>query len=130
MVAVQLVGVAVLVTVLLAFLRPLRPELSLGTGLAAALVVALFFLPQVGQVVRLLESLATQAGLDPLYLRTILKIIGIAYLVGFASQLSRDAGERALAETVEFAGKALILVAALPVFYAVLSSLLSFMPHR
>ena len=62
------------------------------------------------------------------YLNTLLKIMGIAYLAEFGSQICRDAGEGVIAGKVEFAGKLLILVMALPLLAAVLETILNFVP--
>jgi len=50
----------------------------------------------------------------------ILKVIGIAYIAEFGAQVCRDAGEGAVAAKVELAGKALVLLLALPIVYAIL----------
>ena len=58
--------------------------------------------------------------IDTAYLAVMLKVIGVAYLAQFASDLCRDAGEGAVAGKVELAGRVLILALCLPVFAAIL----------
>jgi stage III sporulation protein AD len=71
-----------------------------------------------------LQQLAIKANIDFVYLNTILKILGIAYLASFCSEICRDAGEGVIASRVEFAGKILILVLGIPILMAVLQSIL------
>ena len=62
------------------------------------------------------------------YMGTILKIVGVAYIADFGSQICRDAGEGALASKIEFAAKIIVLVMAVPIIVAVLQSLLKLVP--
>ena len=63
-----------------------------------------------------------------MYLQTILKIIGIAYIAEFGSQVCRDAGEGAVANKIEFAAKVLIMVMAVPIIALVLDTIVRLLP--
>ena len=54
------------------------------------------------------------------YFSIVLKVIGIAYLTQFGSQLCADAGESAIAAKIELAGKVLMMTAAAPVLTGLL----------
>ena len=58
----------------------------------------------------------------------MVKIIGIAYIAEFGSQMIRDAGQEGIASKVEFAGKVLILIMAIPIINIVVETLLSLIP--
>ncbi|NCB30439.1 MAG: stage III sporulation protein AD, partial [Clostridia bacterium] len=62
-------------------------------------------------------------GLGANQLKLVFKVIGIAYVVQFAAEACRDAGEGAVASKVELAGRVLIVAVALPALMAVLSLL-------
>lgn len=53
----------------------------------------------------------------------------MAYLATFGAQLSKDAGEGSIAALIELAGKVLILVLAIPLFTALLETLLRLLPR-
>jgi stage III sporulation protein AD len=72
--------------------------------------------------------LASSANINLFYLTTILKIIGIAYIAEFGSQICKDAGEGSIAAKIEFAAKVLVMVLALPIIVAVLESILRLIP--
>lgn len=117
--AVELTGFAILAVVLLAVLRPMRPELAVLLTLGAGAVILLSLLPLIQRIIELLTTLAQRGNVPSLYLETILRIVGIAYIVEFGSQVARDAGEGALAAKVELGGKILILSLALPILLSV-----------
>jgi len=121
---VQVVGFALIATVLAVVLRQEKPELALGVAVAAGVVIFLSFVGKIGVVITVLNGMASRAGLNMVYTDTILKIVGIAYLADFGAQICRDAGEGALATKVEFAAKVLILLLALPIIVGLLDLLL------
>ena len=53
-------------------------------------------------------------------METLLKIIGIAYIAEFGAQITKDAGQGAIASKIELAGKILILVMAIPILTVVM----------
>lgn len=128
MAILQVVGFALVVVALLVVLRQERPELAVLAGAAAGIVILVTLLDRLNLVLDAVAGLAARAGLEPFYLGTVLRIIGVAYLAEFGAQVCRDAGEGALAHKVELAGKVLILVLAVPVILAVLDLMLRMVP--
>lgn len=121
---IQVVSFALVTAVLAVVLRSQRPELGLLAGVAAGVVIFLALIGKISAAVTILNNIAGRAGLNMVYLDTILKIVGIAYVADFGAQMCRDAGEGALAVKVEFAAKVLILVLALPILIGLLDLLL------
>ena len=83
---------------------------------------------KLGVVLNLFRELAEKAQISQLYLTTILKIIGIAYITEFGSQVCRDAGEGAVASKIEFAGKIFIMLMAVPIIALVLDTIVRLIP--
>lgn len=119
-----LMGLALLVTVVLVMLRPLRPEMATILALAAGALLIVLILGRLRGLIQVISDLAARVELQPLFLRTALKVIGLAYLAGFTAQVCRDSGESAMAGKVELVGKVAILALAMPVMWAVLNTLL------
>lgn len=124
----QIVGLALVVTVVGVVLRQIRPEISIQLTILAALMIFLLILGKVKVIIELLQNLADQANISSYYLLIVLKIVGIAYLAEFGAQICRDAGEGALATKVEMAAKVSVLVLAIPIIAAILESLVRLMP--
>lgn len=125
MAIIGLVGFSLAAGVVLVLLRQQRPELAIQLAMAVGAVLFFLIIGRIMTVVDMLESLITRARVDGLYLNTVLRIIGIAYVAEFGAQMLRDAGEGAVAGKVEMAGKVLILVLAVPIILAVLDTILS-----
>jgi stage III sporulation protein AD len=123
-----LVGITLAGAVLAVVLRQQRPELAMLLSLTIAVFIFLSVVGRIGAVVQVLRDLVERAGVSMFYLGTILKIVGIAYIADFGAQISRDAGEGAVAAKIEFAAKIMILVLAVPVVVAVLEAVLKLVP--
>jgi stage III sporulation protein AD len=126
--AARLVGLGLVVTVVAVTVRGTRPELALQLSLAGGALLLLLVLRRLAGVVGVLMDLAGRAHLSAPYLEIILKVIAVSYLVGLGAQVCRDAGERAVAEKMELAGRILILALALPIMMAVVDAVAGMLP--
>lgn len=124
----QIVAFGLIATVLAVVIRVQRPEFALALSVAAGVVIFLMVLSRIGSIMEIIRELSERAGISAIYLGTILKIVGIAYIAEFGGQICRDAGEGALAAKVEFAAKVLIMVLAVPILMAVLQALIKLVP--
>ncbi|MFY9377785.1 MAG: stage III sporulation protein AD, partial [Peptococcia bacterium] len=110
----QVVGIGLVGAILAIFVRERHKELAIFISLATGIILFLFAVSKIGTVLATLTELATRANINMFYLVTVLKIMGIAYLAEFGSQICRDAGEGSTASKIEFAAKVLVMVLALP----------------
>ncbi len=124
----QIVAIGLIATVLVVVVKSQKPELALLLSIAAGVIIFLLVLGKIGSIMDIIKDLAASAGINMVYLSTILKIIGIAYIAEFGAQICRDAGEGAIATKIEFASKILIMVLAVPIVVAVLQALLKLAP--
>ena len=92
------------------------------------LFIFLYVIGKIEAVITVLEQLADRSGIPSIYLKTILKIIGIAYIAEFGAQIVRDAGQEGIASKIEFAGKVLILVLAVPIISVIVETVLGLLP--
>ena len=101
-----------------------RSDIGVLVLLIAGISVLLYSLTKLNEILVFIKSISEKAGIDTLYIGIILKILAIAYLTSFASEICKDAGAGSLASKVELSGKIFILVLAIPILMAVLDSIL------
>ncbi len=124
----QILGVGFVVMLLILVIKQERPELAVQLSLALAGIIFLMALNKISVVINLFQDLAQKANISHIYLNTILKIIGIAYVTEFGAQVCRDAGESAVGAKIEFAGKILVTVMAIPIIALVLDTIVKLLP--
>lgn len=124
----QIVGLALVTTVLLLILRQEKPVMAVLLSIVFSVVIFIFMIGKITAILDIMKELVNRAGINYFFLATVLKILGVAYLGEFASAICSDAGEQAVARKVEFASKIIIAVLALPIIIAIIESLMELLP--
>lgn len=105
-------------------LKEKKSEIGLFVILAAGIGIFLYMVGQLSEVIDFIKDIANKASIDTLYIGIVLKILAIAYITSFCSEICKDAGAGSIGSKVEFAGKIMILGLAIPILMAVLDSIL------
>jgi stage III sporulation protein AD len=124
----QIVGIGFLATVLIIVIREQKPMFAFLLAIFVGISIFLALVGKIDGVITVLEQLAERSGIPTVYLKTMLKIIGIAYIAEFGAQIVRDAGLESIASKIEFAGKMLILVMAVPIISVIVENVLNLLP--
>lgn len=125
---VQIVGLGLVATILALVIKEQKPMFAFLIAIASGVIIFYFLIGKIAGVIQILEKLAVQADLNLVFLETILKIIGIAYIAEFGAQMTRDAGQGAIASKIEMAGKVLILVMAVPIIQIIIETVIDLLP--
>lgn len=121
----QIAAFVLIAAVLTGLVREYLPAYSVLCILACAVVLLIYLL---GLATPLVDWLNTYADYwDQTEFSAVIKAAGIALASQTTQDLCRDAGLSSLAGKVEFAGRCLILMCALPLFQAVAESLTGFL---
>ncbi|WP_353095890.1 stage III sporulation protein AD [Tissierella praeacuta] len=125
---IKIVGIGIVATVLIVVLKGTRPEFALFISLLTGVIIFSMILGELSYVIGILNTLARRINVEFAYFSTILKIIGMAYIVEFGAQISRDAGEESIAMKIELGGKVLIMVLAIPILLALMELIIKILP--
>lgn len=126
---ISIVGIGIVSTILVVLLRQSnKSEFALLVSLATGIVIFSMILNKLKYVVETLSQLIKNTNIEFAYFSIILKIIGIAYIVEFGSQISRDAGEEAIASKIELGGKVVMMVLAMPILLALMDLIIKILP--
>jgi len=125
---IQIVGIGIVATVLVLVLKNQRPELGILVSIITGLVIFFFAAAKLVGVIELLKDYARKVNIDSLYISTLLKVIGIAYIAEFGAEICKDAGESSIASKIELAGKIIIVVLAVPIITSLLELVIRILP--
>ncbi len=123
---VKLCGIVFLSLAVYALLRQYKPEYAVFSELAAGVLILLLGAGEVAGVRDFFLETMEASGVDPVYAGILLKALGTAVVIQFASAAARDSQMNALADKIEFAGKLLILGFCIPVLKGVLQLVAAF----
>ena len=90
-----------------------RSDISTLISLSAGAIIFLVVITQLNDVIYFIKDMADKANIDMVYIGVVLKILAIAYLATFCSEICKDAGAASIASKVEFSAKILILTLAI-----------------
>ena len=116
------IGFSLCAAALCVLLRQYRPEIALVISILCGVGVLLWLLEQLAPELQQLSNLALGSGGEAA--QVLLKALGICLITQVACDTCRDIGETAIAARLETAGKAAMLLLAMPVFSELLQQAL------
>ncbi|MNQ98238.1 Stage III sporulation protein AC/AD protein family protein [compost metagenome] len=125
---IQIVGLGLIVTILTLIIKEQKPMFAFLLAAFTGIVIFLFLIGKISSVIAVLEDLAVKSNVNIVFLKTILKIIGVAYIAEFGAQIVRDAGQDSIASKIELAGKVLIMVMAIPIITVIIETVVKLLP--
>jgi len=124
----KIVGLGITATILTIMVKQYKPEYSLHISIATGIAIFLLVIGKLASIFDVLVEMANKMNMNLVYLKSIFKIIGIAYISQFGAQICKDSGEDSIAMKIEFAGKIIIMALALPILLSILSLIENLMP--
>ena len=115
---------AVLLTVQL---KSVKSEYGVYLVMAAGIFIFLYGLGKMQVILDAMALIRDSIQVSRVYLDTLLKMIGIAYVAEFASGICRDAGYGSVGTQIEMFGKLSILAVSMPVFGALIETMQTFL---
>lgn len=104
-----------------------KPEYATYIGLAIGILIFCYALKEFEAVFSQLDMIRKYLGTGENYLAVLLKVIGITYICEFSSGICKDAGYGTVAEQIEILGKLSVMIAGIPILFAVIQQMQSFM---
>ena len=129
MLVFKIIGIGICGTVLALTVTQYRPELAIAVPVLSAAAILLLCVPYLSSVLTMFQNIAEESGIDTAYVKIVIKIIGVAYICQFASDICKDAGESSIAGKIELGGKVVIITLSMPIIYGLLeltSKIISF----
>ncbi len=116
-----LIGIAFLTAVASLLVKSIKPELSLAITLAGGIILLLFALDLAKDVLGIFDRITETTGISPVLVKTLLKMLGIGYLIEFTAGILQDFGCASLADKLVFCGKIIIFLLAVPILESALT---------
>ncbi|MGN0143935.1 MAG: stage III sporulation protein AD [Clostridium sp.] len=127
MLILKVISIAFAALFLILMLKQSGSSINILLALVTGALIFLVISEPLKEIITFLQNMSDKADINSVYVGIVLKIVGIAYIASFASALCKDANVDSLATQIDFAGKIMILVLAIPILMAVLNSILQIM---
>lgn len=120
---IQLILAGTAAAILTLWIRPLKPEYGLFLSLGAMLLLVGAAISQLDRILELIGTLVDYTGLEAVYYKILLKIMGLAWISQLASDICKEAGCSAISRQIDIYGKLLILSVSLPIVTALIETI-------
>jgi len=107
--------------------RGSKPEYATYIGLAVSIIIFCFSMRQMETITGQFMKIRSYLSGSEEYLSILFRLIGITYICEFSSDICRDAGYQAVAGQIEVLGKLVVMFAGLPILFAVIEQIQSFL---
>ena len=104
----------IIISILALFLKQIKPEYSL-ICIVGSIIILIYVLKYLTQIFTFFQNVIDKTGVSNKLFITLLKIVGLGYLVEFSASVCRDSGNTSIADKVILAGKIMIFIISLPI---------------
>lgn len=104
-----------------------KSEYSVYIGLAISIIIFSFCMSRVEAMVGQFLKLKNLLNGAEAYLAILLRVIGITYICEFSANICKDAGYQSVAGQIEVLGKLSVMFAGIPILFAVINQIQSFL---
>ena len=112
---IKVVILGIIVSMLVVFLKQVKPEYSLLCLIIGSIVILIYILSYMTKVFVFFQDIVEKTGISYSLFVSMLKIVGLGYLIEFSANVCRDSGNNSIADKVILAGKIMIFVVSMPI---------------
>ena len=120
----NIIGVALVGTLLHIILKQTKPEMALLSSLVTCLVILSMVLSYFGEIISRMLVKLTSLGVESDIISYLIKILGVSYVVEFMVDIAEEAGAGAIASKVVLAGKIILAGLGMPILFDLVDMLL------
>ena len=119
--ALKIVGFGIIAVILILIVEEQRKEIAIMISIVASVFIVMFIISEITPIIDFLNNLVNKSGINLAFLKVILKVTGIAYIIEISKNICIDANQNALAKKIEIAGKVIIVGISIPIITALLN---------
>lgn len=104
-----------------------KAEYGIYISIALSIIVFVGILGHLETLIETMRRIGEYINIDSVYIKILLKMLGITYVCEFASSICKDAGYQTIAGQIEIFGKLSVFVLSMPVLLALLDTVKGFL---
>lgn len=112
---IKVIVLGLVLSIITVLLKSIKPEYSLICVIVGSIILVMYILSGVQSIFDYFSEIVNKTGIDNVMFKTLLKIIGVGYLVEFSAGVCMDSGNSSIADKIVLAGKVLIFSLSIPI---------------
>jgi len=111
----KVIILGVILSLVCVILKQIKPEYALVCMIGGSILLLIFILNSMQNVFSFFNTIIEKTGIDNQMFSTMLKIIGVGYMIEFASGICNDTGNSSIGDKIIFAGRIIIFSLSIPI---------------
>lgn len=112
---IKVIVLGLVLSIITVLMKSIKPEYSLICVIVGSIILVMYILSGVQSIFDYFSEIVSKTGIDNVMFKTLLKIIGVGYLVEFSAGVCIDSGNSSIADKIVLAGKILIFSLSIPI---------------
>lgn len=112
---IKVLILGIILSVITVLLKQIKPEYSLICIIVGSIILIAYILSGVTTIFEYFSQIVDKTGIDEDLFSTLLKIIGVGYLIEFSAGICVDSGNSSIADKIVLSGKILIFTLSMPI---------------
>ena len=112
---IKVIVLGLVLSIITVLLKSIKPEYSLICVIVGSIILVMYILSGIQSIFDYFSEIVNKTGIDNMMFKTLLKIIGVGYLVEFSAGVCIDSGNSSIADKIVLAGKVLIFSLSIPI---------------
>lgn len=121
---IKIIILGVIISILTIFFKQIKPEFSLMFLIVGSLILIFYIINAITPIFGYFTEIVNKTGINNDMFKTLLKIIGVGYLVEFSASICIDSGNSSIADKIVLAGKLLIFLLSMPIITSLFDMIL------
>lgn len=111
----KIVGIGIIVCIVIVIVKQVKPEFALLVLITGSIIMIVYIFGYFTNILGVFDTIIQKTGINAELFSTILKIVGVGYLIEFSANICSDSGNPAIADKIILGGKLIILVLCMPI---------------
>lgn len=112
---IKVIVLGLVLSIITVLMKSIKPEYSLICVIVGSIILVMYILSGVQSIFDYFSEIVSKTGIDNVMFKTLLKIIGVGYLVEFSAGVCIDSGNSSIADKIVLAGKVIIFSLSIPI---------------
>lgn len=112
---IKVVLLGLVISILSIFLKQIKSEYAIMVVIIGGIIILGYILGSIVDILSFFETIVDKTGVNHQLFSSMLKVIGIGYLIEFSASICKDSGNSSIADKIHLAGKVMIFVVSMPI---------------
>ncbi len=112
-----IIGIGILGVCATLILKEIKPSIAIFVSMATCVIISFLVISKFGSLIENINNFLNKLSVPSGLIVSALKIIGVGYLIEFASDIAEEGGLVSIAHKITFAGKIIIATICFPYLF-------------